>query len=671
MPTTAEFTPRILPGSSPAIARVLPIPLSEFFGSHFNRSPLRLNHTDTKLDIDAIWRRDKDFADNLAHLAADGKLHGKLSSAVAVHGSDKQSFRLPVTQPSVASAARLFDTALSSGMSFTLKFEYLSPAYRPFKWLSDALFNVTGIPASIHLYCSAAGAKVLNPHTDPYDVLVWQLHGSKAWRACVPRFDPEATQYSESAKLSLTDAQRCLLQELARDSIQGCTQYTVDDTHSLRCEDFTMAPGDVLYMPKGVVHYAVTSPDAESFHLTVGLHRDNLQWLDVLYQLLSSPEQQGLDGTQQGQSRVPLELMQIYAETGEGVHLHEVVPGWLLRCRRPWHRQRARAHGRLEWRPAVSEGPSSTTAPSAEPDAATCEANDAELRRLLGLHVHRFSDWARRQISGGLWKLASALADREKPVGDAPDVQAVEHLFWWGGDLTFLKQLIPDETRFAQAFDWVADVVDYADTVSPRWRRRQKGRQRARRRRYGEPSPLGSPPTLCDELAGWESECQGSDADHCEVRVTRTTTCEAWCAAQGAWCEAAWDDEDGGCKRQASPIRGARCSERRSSQICRCRRDCADEGPWKCVEEGCPSRVVNCTVLSAACKARFGAIWRKPPPGMTDLTVAQACPQSCGKCTCSTSEDEQQQDHVGRTVGSGTGWGTRVILRSGCAPEGA
>ena len=43
------------------------------------------------------------------------------------------------------------------------------------------------MPASVHLYCSASGSQVLNPHTDPYDVLVWQLQGTKRWRACVPR----------------------------------------------------------------------------------------------------------------------------------------------------------------------------------------------------------------------------------------------------------------------------------------------------------------------------------------------------------------------------------------------------------------------------------------------------------------------------------------------------
>ena len=223
------------------------------------------------------------------------------------------------------------------------------PASFTLAW--TGLFAVTGIPASIHLYCSAAGTRVLPPHTDPYDVLVWQLEGVKSWRACVPRQEiatriPGAASLGSDGSdgsdgLATTDAQRCLLQvgacvsaryistciymsafvtfslqrcrchmrdtctwhihsyacihmhihartctymahtsgtppsscsaalaphshahalahaatqELARDNVQGCTQYTVDDTASLVCEDFTMAPGDVRCIPYARTH---------------------------------------------------------------------------------------------------------------------------------------------------------------------------------------------------------------------------------------------------------------------------------------------------------------------------------------------------------------------------------------------------------------------------------
>ena len=53
-----------------------------------------------------------------------------------------------------------------------------------------------------------------------------------------------------------------MLKELDLGRIEGCNTYTVNDTVNLHCTDFTMGPGDVLYMPKGVVHYATTSHNA-------------------------------------------------------------------------------------------------------------------------------------------------------------------------------------------------------------------------------------------------------------------------------------------------------------------------------------------------------------------------------------------------------------------------
>ena len=623
------IVPRLLPANSEVIASVLPYSLDVFFSEHFNNGMLRLNHTSTGLDVQRhLWER-TDLHKNLAAMAADGKLQ-EGSNAIAVHGisSKGPTFKLPRLTPTAEQAAATIQEAMDNGTSFTLKFEYISAELRPLRWLSQGLFNLTGIPASVHLYCSAAGARVLKPHTDPYDVLVWQLSGKKAWRACVPRPGIGSGAYASGA--NLTDAQRCLLQELSRDSIKGCTPYTVDDTHSLQCEEFTMAPGDVLYMPKGVVHYAVTHNATEAFHLTIGLHRDNMQWLDVFYHLLAFDEagESELKGAQQrrrvqpervqhSRRRMSVELMEIYSETADGVHLHEFVPGWLLACRRKW------AAGGMP-----SDGGDSGA------NSKHCTEQDAELRRLFSLHLERFGRWAYEHARRGPWKLALQIAEREKPAGDQTDLDAVSNLFWWDGDLGFTHRLAPSAKRFARALDWVAEVVDYHDTTKPRWARRTKGGGTAGgMRSFGEPVAAGRQ-TLCDEMKGWQVECKGSDTNHCEASVVNNTSCQSWCEQQGAWCEAAWDDSREGSSQRQAAGGGTACTTVRSSQICRCRRDCVDEGPWQCHEEGCPSRVVTCAILSVACRARFGDVWRKPPPGMAGMKISQACPMSCQACSC-------------------------------------
>lgn len=223
--------------SSPAISNALPVPLGTFFSSFFNRQMLRLNHTDTGLDVDLhVWTR-ADLAAQLDAIAADGKMV-KGTNAMSIHpakgpAANASDSELPSQPMSAEASGRFVENGLAKGVSFVLKFEYVSERRRPMRWLSEGLFQLTGIPASVHLYCSAAGAQVLKPHTDPYDVLVWQLRGVKRWRACVPRKEIAAAAHDAFGAEGLTDAQRCLLQELARDNIEGCTTYSVDDTHSL------------------------------------------------------------------------------------------------------------------------------------------------------------------------------------------------------------------------------------------------------------------------------------------------------------------------------------------------------------------------------------------------------------------------------------------------------
>ena len=116
--------------------------------------------------------------------------------------------------------------------------------------------------------------------------------------------------------------------------------------------------------------------------------------------------------------------------------------------------------------------------------------------------------------------------------------------------------------------------------------------------------------------------------------MAKQTSCQEYCREHGAFCEGSWDDRDGACERAGS--KQPSCFTVRSSQICACRRSCVDDGPWECLEEGCPARSVTCEMLASACFATFGNIWRKPPHGTASLLVQQACPASCQMCNASS-----------------------------------
>ena len=105
------------------------------------------------------------------------------------------------------------------------------------------------------------------------------------------------------------------------------TDDVSEDHHCLRCRQ------PKIFLPPTQVHYALTDDASHSYHLTIGLHRDNRQWRDVLRHMLDDDPDE-TDETR----KLHAEMMEIYASSIEGLHLHEAVPGWLLTCRLPWAR---------------------------------------------------------------------------------------------------------------------------------------------------------------------------------------------------------------------------------------------------------------------------------------------------------------------------------------------
>jgi hypothetical protein len=82
---------------------------------------------------------------------------------------------------------------------------------------------------------------------------------------------------------SLSTAALAQLQEVAVHSRSGCTQYTFERLagSDFICEQQELFPGDMVYMPKGVIHYAIAG-DEGSVHATFSLPHDEHTWLDLI-----------------------------------------------------------------------------------------------------------------------------------------------------------------------------------------------------------------------------------------------------------------------------------------------------------------------------------------------------------------------------------------------------
>jgi ribosomal protein L16 Arg81 hydroxylase len=122
--------------------------------------------------------------------------------------------------------------------------------------LAANLSREIGEPIQVNMYFSQPSHQAFTRHYDHHDVIILQISGFKGWKVC------EATE----------DTQFPLF---------------VQKHHGLNppknpCFECTLAPGDVLYIPRGHWHEA-TAQVEQSMHLTVGIDArtgiDFLSWL--------------------------------------------------------------------------------------------------------------------------------------------------------------------------------------------------------------------------------------------------------------------------------------------------------------------------------------------------------------------------------------------------------
>jgi ribosomal protein L16 Arg81 hydroxylase len=140
----------------------------------------------------------------------------------------------------------------------TIVLQCIQERWKPLSKLCLTLSTQLSAGAQVNAYLTPRNARGLGTHYDTHDVLVLQVHGSKHWRLFEsPELLPLPGQLYQSDKHGAAK----LSQEL--------------DLH----------PGDLLYVPRGVIHEAV-SKDSTSLHLTVGILP--ITWAEVILAAVES-----------------------------------------------------------------------------------------------------------------------------------------------------------------------------------------------------------------------------------------------------------------------------------------------------------------------------------------------------------------------------------------------
>lgn len=134
----------------------------------------------------------------------------------------------------------------------TVVFGALHDRHEPLRQLCAAVTAQLSARTQTNIYLTPPHAQGFKPHWDTHDVFVLQLSGTKRWRI-----------YGGGPELPLPDQKF----DPARH-----TAGPVED-------EFTLAAGDVLYIPRGIMH-AATTTDEQSLHITLGVL--SYTWADLL-----------------------------------------------------------------------------------------------------------------------------------------------------------------------------------------------------------------------------------------------------------------------------------------------------------------------------------------------------------------------------------------------------
>lgn len=141
---------------------------------------------------------------------------------------------------------RKLEVFLSAGCSLIAN--HVGTLHPPIAQLSEMLSRQWAASVGANVYCSFSGVQAFGPHFDIHDVFAIQTEGEKVWRL-----------YENRAETPL---------ELFKDPEEG--RRVFERGHGPLMTEVRMQPGDVLYLPRGWYHDALTH-EGESLHVTLSV----------------------------------------------------------------------------------------------------------------------------------------------------------------------------------------------------------------------------------------------------------------------------------------------------------------------------------------------------------------------------------------------------------------
>lgn len=186
----------------------------------------------------------------------------------------------------------------------TVILQGLHRSWTPLATLCRSLEGVLSHPTQTNIYVTPPGSQGFAPHYDTHDVFVLQIDGSKHWRV-----------YDSPVALPVRS-----LPYKEQEDLQPQLLYELD-----------LNAGDVLYLPRGFIHEALTS-EPRSIHVTLGV--TGFTWLDLLSQAVAECRDDvrfrrslppGFAASEELRTAMAAELSELAAELAQPEHARRAV----------------------------------------------------------------------------------------------------------------------------------------------------------------------------------------------------------------------------------------------------------------------------------------------------------------------------------------------------------
>ncbi len=226
---------------------IAPIDPHQFFADYYGKRFLHIPGDPDKFARVFSW-------DQLNGLLGMSTLWTERSFELALNGrllkSEEFCYRSlnreggPAMKPDVGRVRAL----LREGATLALDFvELLSP---PLRSVAQTLETVTGAQVCASLFCSWKATQGYGSHFDTQNVFACHIAGSKTWHIYEGRM-LNAADYPGGNRQSFSDQHH-------------------EEAKGARIAEITMNPGDLLYIPHGLYHDALSSSDA-CLHVSFGV----------------------------------------------------------------------------------------------------------------------------------------------------------------------------------------------------------------------------------------------------------------------------------------------------------------------------------------------------------------------------------------------------------------